>query len=92
MTNWQSKNHRWKEYDLSDKIGSVNYQLNKKNNMKKFAQIFKSRTFYTLVVLFIINGVSGIESSIPAGILPVVNGLLGILTIYFKISPSQEYN
>lgn len=60
--------------------------------MTKFGQVFKSRTFWTLVVLFVVNGVSGVHDMIPASLLPVVDGLLGILTVYFHVNPSQNYN
>ena len=51
-------------------------------------KLLKSRTFWSLVALFVINGVGGIRDSIPSGVLPVVDGILGILVIYFaKVSP-----
>jgi len=59
--------------------------------MKKLKQILKSRTFWTIVALFIINGVSAIHSSIPANLAPIVDGVLGILAVYFHINPSQNY-
>ena len=53
--------------------------------------MFKSRTFWTLVVMFVVNGVSAIHSSIPANLMPLIDGILGIATIYFKMNPSQQY-
>ena len=56
--------------------------------MKKYLNLLKSRTFWTIVILFVINGVAGIKEFIPAQALPVIDGILGILTIYFaKVSP-----
>lgn len=54
--------------------------------------IFKSRTFWMVVVTFLLNGVTAIHSSIPSGFVPVIDGILGILTVYFHINPSQAYN
>ncbi len=59
--------------------------------MNKISQIFKSRTFWTLVVLFIVNGVHGIQGSIPPEALTYVNLFLGMMTTYFHINPSQNY-
>ena len=52
--------------------------------------ILKSRTVWTIILLFIINGVSGIRDLIPAGILPIIDALLSILAIYFRIAPKAE--
>jgi len=49
----------------------------------------KSRTVWTVIVLFIINGVAGIAEFIPESILPAINGVLGILAIYFRVKPKQ---
>ena len=63
-----------------------------KNMMTKLGLMFKSRTFWTLVVMFLVNGIAGIHNMIPATWLPFVDGILGILVIYFKLNPSQSYN
>lgn len=54
--------------------------------------MFGSRTFWTLVVLFVVNGVGAIHNSIPVSFMPLVDGILGIATVYFKLNPSQNYN
>lgn len=59
--------------------------------MKKIIQTLKSRTFWTLAVLFVVNGVAGVHDMIPALYLPFVDGILGILSVYFHINPSQNY-
>ena len=64
------------------------YQFNQ-NKMNKFKLALKSRTCWTVVVLFVVNGVSGIQDLIPANVLPAVNGVLGILTIYFRVNARQ---
>jgi len=49
----------------------------------------KSRTAWTIVVMFLISGVEGIREFVPAGWLPLVNGALSMLAIYFRIKPKQ---
>jgi len=54
----------------------------------RFLQLFKSRTFWTVVVLFVVNGFEGVRELLPGAWLPIVDALLGVLAIYFgKISP-----
>lgn len=54
----------------------------------KYINLIKSRTFWTIVALFVINGVGGIKEFIPDGFLPVVDAILGLLMIYFaKVAP-----
>ena len=53
--------------------------------------LLKSRTFWTGVVLFLVNGVGAIHNQIPVSYQPAVDGVLGILGIYFIKFPSQTY-
>jgi len=90
MTTWNSQNYNGRWEELED---FYDYKFNENNRiMNKIKQIFTSRTVWTLIVLFVVNGVSGIHDSIPVSLLPFVDGILGLLAIYFKITPSQEYN
>lgn len=50
----------------------------------------RSRTVWTIVVLFIINGVAGIRGYIPSDWLPLIDGALGLLAVYFRINPQAE--
>lgn len=59
--------------------------------MKKIPLILKSRTTWTLVVLFVINGLNGIHDMIPAMWLAPIDSLLGVLAIYFHVNPRQNY-
>ena len=52
----------------------------------------KSRTVWTLIILFVINGIEPIRESIPGNLLPVIDGVLGILGVYFRVSPKQNFN
>ncbi len=51
--------------------------------------IFKSRTVWTIIVLFLINGVTGIKDFIPVNWLPLIDGALGVLGIYFRANPKE---
>ncbi len=59
--------------------------------MNKIALVLKSRTFWTLVVIFIINGFNGIHNSLPTSIIMPLDAVLGLLATYFHINPSQDY-
>jgi len=54
-------------------------------------KIVKSRTVWVVVVMFLVGGVEAISGFIPGGFLPLVEGALGVLAIYFKVNPSQDY-
>ena len=58
-------------------------------NMNTLKKILKSRTNYTLLAMFIYNGVIGIQAEIPAEYQVLVNALLMLLAGYFKIKPSE---
>lgn len=57
----------------------------------KILLILKSRTFWTLVAMFIVGGTNAIVAYLPAGLEPVVMAALGVLATYFHITPSQNY-
>ena len=53
--------------------------------------ILKSRTFWTIVVLFLVSGVTAIKAFIPTSLQPVVDLVLSALAVYFHVNPSQDY-
>lgn len=53
---------------------------------------FKSRTFWTIVGIFVVNGGNAIVGVLPPTVQTIVTGLLGILAVYFHTNPSQTYN
>ena len=55
--------------------------------MDKVKLALKSRTVWTVVVLFIIHGVTGVHDSIPVAVQPVVDAVLSLLAIYFRVNP-----
>jgi hypothetical protein len=61
-------------------------------SMKKMLKVVKSRTFWTLVAMFITNGISGIREHLNPGWLTTIDSVLGILAVYFHVNPSQNYH
>lgn len=59
--------------------------------METLFKILKSRTTWTLVVMFLIGGVDAIATFIPEGVKTSLMGVLSLLALYFKINPSQKY-
>lgn len=76
--------------EFNPKVGTL--KDNKDFKMNKFKQVFKSRTFWTLVVLFVVNGVASVHDFIPTSVLPSLEAVLGLATVYFHVNPSQNYN
>lgn len=59
--------------------------------MSKITQMFQSRTFWTLVVMFATDCVSIFGAHIPAPILALINLGLSTAATYFHINPNQQY-
>jgi hypothetical protein len=59
--------------------------------MNKVLLALKSRTVWTVVALVLINGIPAVRGFIPAQYLPYVDGAIGLLAMYFKVNPSQNY-
>ena len=55
--------------------------------MEKIITALKSRTVWTIIVLFLISGVQGVSSFIPANLLEPIQGLLALLAVYFRVNP-----
>ncbi len=64
------------------------YSIKKMNQIK---QALTSRTVWTVIALIIINGVPAVTGMLPEGSVPFVNALLGFMSMYFKVNPSQFY-
>lgn len=54
-------------------------------------RIFKSRTVRTIIAMFLINGIQGLYPIIPPEVMPLVDGALSLLAIYFRVSPAQTF-
>lgn len=59
--------------------------------MDKLIQLLKSRTVWTVVAMFVIGGTNAVTQFIPASFTPYIEGGLGLLAMYFHVSPSQDY-
>lgn len=59
--------------------------------MNTITTALKSRTFWTVVVMFIIGGTNAIASFIPAGFETPLMAVLGLVATYFHLNPSQNY-
>lgn len=59
--------------------------------MDKLKLALKSKTVGVIVVLFFINGLEGVRNLIPPQYLPWIDGILGVLAIWWKLHPSQNY-
>lgn len=59
--------------------------------MHKIKLALKSRTFWVGTATFIVNVVPQIRALIPEKWLPAVDALLLLLTAYFHVNPSQNY-
>jgi len=55
-------------------------------------KLFKSRTVWAIIAMFIIGGTEAVSGIIPPAFIPYVTGALGLLATYFKLNPSQDYN
>lgn len=59
--------------------------------MKTLVTALKSRTVWTIIVMFVIGGVQATEPFLSTQAFLFVSGLLSLLATYFKIKPSQAY-
>lgn len=59
--------------------------------IKMIVKLLKSRQFWTIVALVIINGVSSVGDLLPSEVLPYTNGVLVLLALYFRVNPKQQF-
>lgn len=59
--------------------------------MATILKILSSRTFWTIVLMFLLGGVQAVSKVVPAGFETPVMAFLGILATYFHVTPSQVY-
>ena len=59
--------------------------------MQNIKKALKSRTVWTIVLMFVIGGIEAISSFIPEAVVTPLLGFLGFLAVYFKLNPSQRY-
>jgi len=54
--------------------------------MIDFKKVFSSRTVWVVVVLFLVNGVTGVREFIPEGLLPIIDAVLSLSAVYFRVN------
>ncbi len=54
--------------------------------------LLKSRTFWTLVAIFVIGGGNALVPVLPPAVQALAVAFLGALAAYFHVNPSQQYN
>lgn len=62
------------------------------NYIANFLSGLKSRTVWTVIALVLLNGVPAVRDSLPAGWLPYVDSLLGLLAWHFRVNPRAEFD
>ncbi len=55
--------------------------------IEKLSIAVKSRTVWTIVVMFLIGGIVGVKNMLPPAWVTLIDALLGILAIYFRVNP-----
>lgn len=59
--------------------------------MEKLLSYLKSRTVLTVILMFLVNGVTGIQEFIPEAYLPIVNAVLSLLAIYYRVEARASF-
>ncbi len=55
-------------------------------------KFLKSRTFWTVVATFVINGLQGIRPMLTPHQMLFLDAILSAATVFFHVTPSQNYN
>lgn len=58
--------------------------------MNKIKLALHSRTVWTIVLLFLINGITGVQEFIPENLLSVLTPVLSLIAIYFRVNTQAE--
>lgn len=61
------------------------------NTARTLLGYLKSRTVWAIIALVVINGVEGVRELLPVNFLPIVDALLGLAAIYFRVKPKQTF-
>ncbi len=60
--------------------------------MQKTYSIFLSKTFWTVVAMFVVGGGNAIVPVLPTAVQAIVMLVLSGMATYFHVNPSQPYN
>lgn len=55
-------------------------------------KVISSRQTWVIALMFAVNGITAVREFIPSGLLPVVDALLGLAAIYFRVKPRQSFS
>lgn len=58
--------------------------------MSKFLVALKSRTAWAIVVMVLVNGLPSVQDQIRPDLLPLVDAVLGLLAIYFRVNRKAD--
>lgn len=58
---------------------------------QKILLALKSRTAWTAVLMFVVNGLQGIKPLLSPQWMSVVDAMLTVLIVLFHVNPSQNY-
>lgn len=59
--------------------------------MNKIFKLLTSRTFWVIVLMFLVGGTHAITQFLPSALVMPLEGVLGLLASYLHVNPSQEY-
>jgi len=51
----------------------------------------KSRTVWTVIIMFLIGGVEAISAKLDPSLLTLFEGILGFLAIYFRVDQKVDF-
>ena len=54
---------------------------------EKLYNAVRSRTVWTIVLMFIISGIQGVHNALPADAIPAIDAFLAACAIYFRVNP-----
>lgn len=59
--------------------------------MNYLLKVLSSRTVWTGVVIVLVNGIPSVRDLLPVSVLPIVDSILGLLAIYFRVKPKVNF-
>lgn len=57
--------------------------------MDRLKALLKSKTVYTIAIIFVMNNVQDIKALLPEAWMPIFNLLLAGAAMYFRVNPSS---
>jgi len=60
--------------------------------MEYIEKAIKSRTVWTIIIMFVIGGIQAIEPFMSPQVFAFINGALSLVAVHFRISPKQDFS